>query len=338
MNLLDLIAPEVNLKKTSDSYKGGQWSGPCPFCGGTDRFQVWPYAEVPGWWCRVCGENGNDVIYIMKTHNMSSLEAKEFLGKAIERRIARTRPPELPVPKLEDLIRPNIDMEEFERSTNEQAKERAAEYYVPLGISKHSIYKWDIGYRENGLWSGYLIPYYIRDGEGKSHLTGASIRRDDSRAFDPRMVKYISWRGSRKPGFFGQPLTSLPAMERIGPYCESLFIVESEKDVIVLDQAGYNAVAFKGGKDWLYHIDKCLKNVMIPIIIQDNDDGPGEEIAQRLFKAIKRRDDRRACLITKTPKYKQVSDLVAAEGEEALHEFIRDNFRWIEPNAEIQNP
>lgn len=34
----------------------GCWRGPCPVCGGDDRFQVWDWeaGESPHFWCRKC--------------------------------------------------------------------------------------------------------------------------------------------------------------------------------------------------------------------------------------------------------------------------------------------
>jgi hypothetical protein len=42
---------------------GKEWGGPCPMCGGHDRFRVWtaPAGRRPGYWCRRCGISG-DVI------------------------------------------------------------------------------------------------------------------------------------------------------------------------------------------------------------------------------------------------------------------------------------
>ena len=46
-DLLTLIGCDTALKKVA-STKGGEYAGPCPFCGGRDRFRVWPNADQPG--------------------------------------------------------------------------------------------------------------------------------------------------------------------------------------------------------------------------------------------------------------------------------------------------
>lgn len=52
INLLDLIGGELH--KVANSH-GGEYAGPCPFCGGEDRLHVQPFAEAGGrWFCRQC--------------------------------------------------------------------------------------------------------------------------------------------------------------------------------------------------------------------------------------------------------------------------------------------
>lgn len=42
---------------------GKEWAGPCPACGGTDRFRVWARASGrrPGYWCRQCQITGDAI-------------------------------------------------------------------------------------------------------------------------------------------------------------------------------------------------------------------------------------------------------------------------------------
>lgn len=47
----------LQLKKVA-AVDGGEYAGPCPFCGGKDRFRAWPEAEYPHYWCRHCGARG----------------------------------------------------------------------------------------------------------------------------------------------------------------------------------------------------------------------------------------------------------------------------------------
>jgi len=57
---------------------GGEWAGSCPFCGGRDRFRVWPdhpSGAVGGrFMCRACGRQGDGITFLRET-GMSYAEA-----------------------------------------------------------------------------------------------------------------------------------------------------------------------------------------------------------------------------------------------------------------------
>lgn len=54
LDLLGLAGACTELKRVAAS-GGGEWAGPCPFCGGVDRFRVQPYQAGGGrWLCRGC--------------------------------------------------------------------------------------------------------------------------------------------------------------------------------------------------------------------------------------------------------------------------------------------
>jgi DNA primase len=69
MNILDAASSAgVSLKKAA-STKGGEYAGPCPGCGGKDRFRCWP-AEKGGegsYWCRGCN-SGGDLVQFLKDY------------------------------------------------------------------------------------------------------------------------------------------------------------------------------------------------------------------------------------------------------------------------------
>ncbi len=68
----------VVVKSTS---RGGQYNGPCPFCGGTDRFRVQPHQGNYGWFaCNHCGRKGSAVDYLMLKRGMSKQEALVQVG------------------------------------------------------------------------------------------------------------------------------------------------------------------------------------------------------------------------------------------------------------------
>jgi len=71
--MLNLLA-DLNLKKVS-STRSGEYAGPCPFCGGRDRFRVWPEYRGGKWWCRQCDRQGDLIDYLRELKGMSFQEA-----------------------------------------------------------------------------------------------------------------------------------------------------------------------------------------------------------------------------------------------------------------------
>lgn len=80
-DLLALISTDVVLKRKA-STDGGEWAGACPFCGGEDRFRVWPNPArgKAHYWCRQCGKRGDAIQYLRDMHGLSFAEACERLG------------------------------------------------------------------------------------------------------------------------------------------------------------------------------------------------------------------------------------------------------------------
>ena len=83
MNLLDVIGRDTPLKKVASTY-GGEYAGPCPWCGGRDRFRVWPDADRPGYWCRQCGKTGDAIQYLMDHDSLRFREACARVGRALD--------------------------------------------------------------------------------------------------------------------------------------------------------------------------------------------------------------------------------------------------------------
>ena len=52
---------------------------PCPFCGGVDRFCIWP--ESNQYWCRQCDAKGDDIQLLRDLEGISFEEAKEAVGR-----------------------------------------------------------------------------------------------------------------------------------------------------------------------------------------------------------------------------------------------------------------
>lgn len=88
MDILSLANEKTQLKRTAATH-GGEWTGPCPGCGGRDRFHVWPEKadskrseRIGVYWCRSCGKSGDIVQFLVDFDGKSYHEAFQALGIA----------------------------------------------------------------------------------------------------------------------------------------------------------------------------------------------------------------------------------------------------------------
>ena len=89
VDLLALIGADTTLRKVANT-RGGEYAGPCPFCGGRDRLRVQP--ERGRWWCRQCGGKHwlDAIAYVRKRDHTSFEEACRRLSGDIVPQLNQT--------------------------------------------------------------------------------------------------------------------------------------------------------------------------------------------------------------------------------------------------------
>ena len=90
MNILDLIEADGGTMKCMAMTYGGEYAGACPWCGGVDRFRVWP--ERGRYWCRNCGKHGDTIQYLRDKRGLTFQDACRFIGRVPGPRASATRP------------------------------------------------------------------------------------------------------------------------------------------------------------------------------------------------------------------------------------------------------
>jgi DNA primase len=75
MNLLELIKDKPGFKKQNNK----TWEGPCPKCGGNDRFIVWLETNI--FKCRSCDFKGDLISYLREVEDYSCREAFIAVGR-----------------------------------------------------------------------------------------------------------------------------------------------------------------------------------------------------------------------------------------------------------------
>jgi hypothetical protein len=101
-NLLDEVQRDTRLTRAAATY-GGEFAGACPFCGGTDRFRVWPEKDGGRWWCRQCDKSGDLVAYLVEVGRMTTSDAyRARHGDQVATRATPTKAPAVAAPEPTD--------------------------------------------------------------------------------------------------------------------------------------------------------------------------------------------------------------------------------------------
>ena len=266
-DLLSLIEQDTALRRVA-STGGGEYAGPCPFCGGTDRFRVWPdHPDGPRWRCmgtkagrNGCGRGGDAIAYLVERGDLTKAEAYKARHSG-----------DVTMPTGMTRTRKSVDTAPVRHQTNspprawqEQARlfvgycqeqlhpdvgREALDYLHERGLRDETIRRWGLGWHANDRWCdperwgldggkmvwlarGVVIPWLV---EGATwHV---KVRRFDGKP------KYVRVRGGQ-PTLFGLDFVT---GKRVVVICEG------ELDAVLLwqeagDLVDVVAVGSKGAK------------------------------------------------------------------------------------------
>ncbi len=85
VDMLDMVSSAGVVVKKVSSTRGGEYAGPCPGCGGMDRFRIWPVDKGGGgsFWCRGCGKGGDNVQFLVDFLGYQYRDAFRAVGRAM---------------------------------------------------------------------------------------------------------------------------------------------------------------------------------------------------------------------------------------------------------------
>lgn len=212
VDLIALIGADTTLHKIANT-NGGEFAGPCPFCGGRDRLHVQPHKGR--WFCRQCSESHwmDAIAYVRKRDNKSFEAAcRELSGDIVpqlkrqvttkknandENKLVTCPPSTQWQSRAKEIIVECESMLWSDCSTKARAW-----LFDQRGLNESTLHAWHIGYNATDRWddprlwgfdSGKRI-YFPRGitipCEVKGTLWGMKIRRPSG---DP---KYLQPRGS----------------------------------------------------------------------------------------------------------------------------------------------
>jgi len=252
MNILHLVPP-AELKHVAGS-SGGEWAGPCPWCGGRDRFRVWPdhpSGDAGGrYLCRGCGRHGDAIQFLRDRDGLNYVEACAALR--VEPRTDRTtgghvppvrrawepRPATTPVASWQEQAARFV----AECAANMTPGSEGMAYAEGRGLTPDTLARLSIGWNPQDRFEGreawglepelndkgnprrvWLPAGLVIPSRRKSGLVALKVRRA-SWTPDDTLPKYVAVAGS------------VPGLALGGGPGKSLVVVESELDAVLIWQ------------------------------------------------------------------------------------------------------
>jgi len=277
-SLYDLVSEDVTLRKVAGT-RGGEYHGPCPFCGGTDRFRVQP--EANHWQCRQCGKSGDYVAYLVETKRITAKDAYNARrGKdpkrypaSVLRKQPRKQPLRPPSKQWQDRAwnfaidaQTALWSEAGAKALNWLLNVRGVkeetivhEYfgYYPGTPEYDSRERWGLEQSDKSVWlpRGVTIPWF-----SGGNLWRVNIRRPIG---EPKYYGVAGWKNA------------LYNADQLSPKKPAI-IVEGEFDVLIIDRyagdlitpVGTGANTGSRRSKWIAMLEQC------PVVLAsfDNDD------------------------------------------------------------------
>jgi DNA primase len=291
VNQMQEIGRIVNLAALKKS--GAYYIGPCPFCGGEDRFNLKHTDQGWKWFCRVCGDGKYHSVVdfaIRQTGNLpQAVDWLKWLGLDVEGKnaagFARQKPEridyELWQDQADDLL------SEWREEMQKESSKKVKEYLAKRGIDEAAILRYGLGYNRtdryeprekwgladgNRLWipRGIVLPYYDRS----EAVIGVNIRRPILQGH-----KYHKIAGSRR-GLFGWKNLA----KGIHLFTEGEFdcmVAEAHLDDVVGVASWGSATQQEIDMDMLWEYADVLLAGQVAIYVMDNDEA-GERALDKL--------------------------------------------------------
>ncbi len=284
---------------------GGEYSSPCPACGGNDRFRSWP--ELERYWCRQCGKTGDAIKYLRDFHDLSFKEAANQLGKIMPEWKHRSTSARSRVTPARKKPKPPVaDWTDMAYRLVEQAHKNLIDDPIKLawlkderGLGLDTVKRHQLGWvinnifnrrtrwgldeqlNENGnpkkvfIPSGLVIPCQDR---GK--IVRVRIRRDNPGDYGRYHVL---------PGSSSMPMV----INQIKPWpgADPVIVVESELDTILLRQEIRNPSTFIAlGSAQIkpsVELAEILSSVPFILVALDSDEAGGKQAVSYWLKTFK---------------------------------------------------
>ncbi len=339
-DIVDIISESVRLKKSGRNY-----FGLCPFHHeDSPSFSVSQDKQI--YKCFGCGEAGNVITFLMKTQNLSFMDAVKHLADRahIELEID-TKENRAKKDARERLYKINVEAAKF-FFANLSRNKTSKDYFLLRGISEATIRKFGLGF---SLDSWNSLMYFLK-GKGYTELdllsVGLVVKNQNDKYYDRFRNRVIfpvfDYRGrvigfggrvldDSKPKYLNSPETFL-FNKGVNLYGlnfaikdlkeRTLIIVEGYMDCISLHQYGITNVVASLGTALTVNQAKLLKRYADKVIISYDADIAGQAATLRGLEILRKEGfDVR---VLKVPKGKDPDEYIRSNGKEAFQRLIDD--------------
>jgi DNA primase len=301
MNTLDLASKKVELKKVASTH-GGEWTGPCPECGGKDRFHVWPYTncEKGSYWCRGCDKSGDNIQFLIDFEGMNFKDACAWLNIHLdqnyhskpaptEKREFQPTEHQSPAQLWQEKAGKFISWAQEQLKNNQQQLDWLAARGINQAAAVAARLGWNPGENGKDLFrarTAWGLPELKKE-DGRPRMLWLPRGLVIPYCVDGIVQRIRIRRPEGEPRYYVVPGSSMATMI-IGIECRAFVIVESELDAIACaastDLAGAVATGTLQGKPDAAAYEILKSSVQILNALDYGDQGGGKTAAERAFK------------------------------------------------------
>jgi hypothetical protein len=284
---------------------GGEYAGPCPRCGGDDRFRVWPAHEGGArFWCRGCTWSGDVIALVSDLHRLDFHGACDYLGATTANSNGRHA-----APRGEESSISSGGSATAQRPSGLTLAQYADAKGLPLDrLASFGVTQISIGGRP-------AVRIEYRDADGSEFAVRFRLALDGK-------AERFKWRKGSRPTLYG--LDRLDSARQ----SECVVLVEGESDAQTLWMHDVPAIAVPGASNWKEERDAAHLDG-IPIIYAVIEPDEGGEAMQRWIAKSAIRDRVR---LVRLP-VKDVSALYL-DDRERFRERLQTALEAAEPWAE----
>jgi DNA primase len=306
MDILELAGKDTHLKPVA-STEGEEYAGPCPKCGGSDRFRVWPNHSCGQgrFWCRRCGEAGDALDYLIWTRGISSFQVGLYLlGLDPDTELTRSSGSLQTILRHRKLVTPPPPLWQeparrfVERSVDNlwsPIGQQALQWLRGCGFSDETIKEARLGYNPSseceswdawssescdsrqGVWlpEGVVIPW-----ESGGSLWRVSIRRPvPETQIEKGCAKYTVLTASRSAIYNADALRIFRPAILVEGELDALLINQQAGDVITAMATGSTACFRK--PTWIARLALCSR-----VLVAHDADEAGDHAANRWLRVL----------------------------------------------------